>query len=1087
MRLKETGSDRGPATVLGETAIRRTRGSSGSTRSPASEHSGVGGAESVGVPGDDAPAGAAARGRGAGGDRPQPAPARSDETASLRSPRIFRITEPTPAGVAAPVREDDEDEDPTLTIDEGPEEEDFAFLDARDDEDDAPPPGPVSAVPSRAASPERPPQAPPPPARMPPEPRSSSARPDDAPAPAPAPRGPRHSLRRAARLEDEPVTVAPPPAPPPPAAAAPSAVRAEPPGRTGPAPVTGLRALRASATEAATRGDGERLAAIVADYLASPGLELADRVELCRAIAPAALTTAAVRKVWLKLLRELDKLVGGSEELAKVAVRALWPALRAPNLWSLGEPQRREAVRLLVAINPYTAIAKALSEDDRDRLALFPLVHGEGETLDRTIRFALKRRRIGRIAALAVGKVADGTLDVADVLAVDGRLGGDEAFLKGVVAAIAASGAFEVAMRMFVDPGAPASTPGVLRSLVEQLYAAGELQLIERVLARSAAMGGPEAGAVTTAAARRLGLPTLALARTVARSGAALDAVTCIALHHDLLAAGHAREAQAVLAPHAGTDAGAAHRACKMAERLDTPEVALARWRQAEETWPEPRFKAGVGRCLAASLRLSEAEDVLWGLADTQPARAGHWRDLARAFQEVGDWEAWGDCLAEARRANPDDPWLAHAERWAESERGRAVDIADDPATALDDIHSARMLAVRLMIEGRTSDAVALRRAVLERTQDRRDHHNYALALFQSGRFDEAAAEVERCIARFPGEASLYVKRGQVRERRLDWAQALEAYVQAQALDPANAEAAPGVARCLAYLGRTDALETWLRRFPGGEPRFGWVHALRSFGAAMAGRAGDARAALEPLYASFRTLRSEVETAMRSRPATVWTPDGLRQHPLRRAADCNARFLDILALVERAASVVLVGNAPTVLGSKLGRAIDAHDCVIRLNDFRTTGFEADVGRRTSLWYTRAHRLARPDPGSLGAAHILAQNDTPNQYPPVDEYLKGRLRVDVPFERATFLPAYVLAATDGATYAKPTTGFRIIQFLEFFCQRTYDIAGFAFFKGSGMHYFDVGEDRLQVGEMHAIDFERDFVERVLCEGRHLKRL
>jgi len=287
------------------------------------------------------------------------------------------------------------------------------------------------------------------------------------------------------------------------------------------------------------------------------------------------------------------------------------------------------------------------------------------------------------------------------------------------------------------------------------------------------------------------------------------------------------------------------------------------------------------------------------------------------------------------------------------------------------------------------------------------------------------------------------------------------------------------------------------RPFAGSAPRSDDPDTDAANGAALAGSDKNRhehqlvidtmRAALEPLYASFRTLRSEVETAMRSRPATVWTQDGLRQHPLRRAADCNARFLDVLALVERAASVVLVGNAPTVLGSKLGRAIDAHDCVIRLNDFRTTGFEADVGRRTSLWYTRAHRLARPDPGSLGTAHILAQNDTPNQYPPVDEYLKGRLRVDVPFERATFLPAYVLAATDGATYAKPTTGFRIIQFLEFFCQRTYDIAGFAFFKGSGMHYFDVGEDRLQVGEMHAIDFERDFVERVLCEGRHLKRL
>jgi len=226
---------------------------------------------------------------------------------------------------------------------------------------------------------------------------------------------------------------------------------------------------------------------------------------------------------------------------------------------------------------------------------------------------------------------------------------------------------------------------------------------------------------------------------------------------------------------------------------------------------------------------------------------------------------------------------------------------------------------------------------------------------------------------------------------------------------------------------------------------------------------------------------------MRRRPATVWTPDGPRAHPLRRAAHDNESFLGVLRRIDEAAGVVLVGNAPCVLGAGLGRRIDAHDCVIRLNDFRTLGFEADVGSRTSLWYTRAHRLSRPDPASLGEAHILAQNDTLNQHPPVDEYLRGRLRIDVPVGRASLLPSYARVATDGATYPKPTTGFRVIQMLDFFVQRDFDIVGFEFFKGRGMHYFDVGEDRLKVGEMHAVDFERDFVQRVLLEGGFANRL
>lgn len=900
----------------------------------------------------------------------------------------------------------------------------------------------------------------------------SGGPPDSRPEP-----GNRRSLRRATRTEGD--------EPPPslsssgvPGAPGPAAEHRDGAGAIGPV----LDAARA----VAAGGEAEKLARLSAAYLDAAGGDIDVRVRLLCALGPLALPSPAVRKVWQKQLRSLDKLVSDDPDQARAAAPALLPVLDGGILWGLAAPERPEAARLLAALNPYSPIAKALAEEHRDVLALFPLLHLETDDLERTLRFARKRRRIGRVVERAVRLAEAGVIGVADLLVLGSRLA-DERFERILAAAVASTGAFDVAMRLFVDAGAPAASPAALRPLVEQLHGAGELPLLERVLSRAVASEGAEWAALESAITRRLGLPTLALAGTVARAGREVEPATALALHHDLLAAGYVRAARTVLGAHAYHDPDVAHRFCKMADRLDDPEDALVAWRRAEVRWPEPRFQAGVGRALAGTLRLAEAEDVLLELVETHPKRAEHWRDLARAFQEAGDWEAWGDCLAEARRAAPDDAWLAHAERWAESERGLAARLADDPVAALDDVASARMLAGRLMVEGRAEEAVTLRQAVLQRTGDRRDHGQYALALFQSGRFDEAAAEIERCIALFPGEAGLYVKRGQVRERRLDWAAALESYVQACALDPGNAEAAPGVGRCLAYLGRFDSLETWLRRFPDSGPRFGWVHALRAFGAAMAGRPGDVEPALAPLRDAFRTLRTTCESAMRERPGTVWTPDGLRVHPLRRAADYNTRFLDLLTLLEGAESIALVGNAPSLLGARLGRHIDAREVVIRLNDFRTGGFEADVGARTSLWYTRAHRLSRPDPASLGSARILAQVDTLNQYPPIDEYLRGRLRVSVPFDRATILPAYVLAATDGATYPRPTTGFRLVQFLEFFIQKEYDIAGFDFFKGEGMHYFDMGEDRLKVGEMHAIDFERDFVEKVLCEVGFLGRI
>jgi glycosyltransferase involved in cell wall biosynthesis len=49
----------------------------------------------------------------------------------------------------------------------------------------------------------------------------------------------------------------------------------------------------------------------------------------------------------------------------------------------------------------------------------------------------------------------------------------------------------------------------------------------------------------------------------------------------------------------------------------------------------------------------------------------------------------------------------------------------------------------------------------------------------------------------------------------------------------------------------------------------------------------------------------------------------------------------------RARRVVVVGNSPAVLETRLGDRIDGFDEVIRLNNFQTAGYEAHVGRKTT--------------------------------------------------------------------------------------------------------------------------------------------
>jgi hypothetical protein len=50
-------------------------------------------------------------------------------------------------------------------------------------------------------------------------------------------------------------------------------------------------------------------------------------------------------------------------------------------------------------------------------------------------------------------------------------------------------------------------------------------------------------------------------------------------------------------------------------------------------------------------------------------------------------------------------------------------------------------------------------------------------------------------------------------------------------------------------------------------------------------------------------------------------------------------------------NIYIIGNGPSALSKPLGDRIDQADVVIRLNDFKTTGFEQFVGARTDILFT----------------------------------------------------------------------------------------------------------------------------------------
>lgn len=49
--------------------------------------------------------------------------------------------------------------------------------------------------------------------------------------------------------------------------------------------------------------------------------------------------------------------------------------------------------------------------------------------------------------------------------------------------------------------------------------------------------------------------------------------------------------------------------------------------------------------------------------------------------------------------------------------------------------------------------------------------------------------------------------------------------------------------------------------------------------------------------------------------------------------------------------IILVGNGPSILGTKLGKFIDSHELVVRFNNFNTSQyFSDDVGTKTDYWF-----------------------------------------------------------------------------------------------------------------------------------------
>lgn len=176
-------------------------------------------------------------------------------------------------------------------------------------------------------------------------------------------------------------------------------------------------------------------------------------------------------------------------------------------------------------------------------------------------------------------------------------------------------------------------------------------------------------------------------------------------------------------------------------------------------------------------------------------------------------------------------------------------------------------------------------------------------------------------------------------------------------------------------------------------------------------------------------------------------------------------------------SVVLVGNGPGVIGANIGAIIDAHDEVVRFNNFKTAGFERDIGAKTTLWSTFGKGVVPADSPPPVRVVLVHENATPAGSP------QQVFRLPSAFYKRMMEEIRAISKHQKASEVTPTSGFLVTRWLlESGCPHV-NLAGFDHFskaKSGQHHYWNVKTFARPAD--HDGDAERQLLQPFLIAGR-----
>lgn len=184
------------------------------------------------------------------------------------------------------------------------------------------------------------------------------------------------------------------------------------------------------------------------------------------------------------------------------------------------------------------------------------------------------------------------------------------------------------------------------------------------------------------------------------------------------------------------------------------------------------------------------------------------------------------------------------------------------------------------------------------------------------------------------------------------------------------------------------------------------------------------------------------------------------------------------SLIPRGASVVLVGNGPSIRLANLGRVIDAFDVVMRFNTYTIAGMERHTGERTTIWSTFGQGTKpRDDKSKPESALMVHEHGEPAL--PVDQIWR------VPSSFYAELCAIVRARSkrDDVSKTSPSSGFIAVKWLLHCGVPLIHLVGFDHFKRNrvNLHHYWHGRVLGRPKE-HDGDAEAELFADLEAEGR-----